>query len=133
MKPKFKPLNIVGLALLGAALIGGFQFFQERVDVKDGQLCMYPFSNALAAAVKNNPEGICMGGEIGSIVIPPAFVDNNDRGIPNLRPQARVNRFSNELSCFIPCAVAVKDTCLKDLGVSTRGANYDENPVKRNC
>ncbi len=105
---------------------------EERNDQADNQqTCNIPISNALMYAVSLNPDGICMGGELDDLIVPPAFVDNSNRGIPNLRPKGYLDKDTRMLSCRIPCNIPVKITCLKDFGVSYQGANYEENLVDR--
>lgn len=103
------------------------------------QICNVPISTALLWAVQLNPSGVCMGGEMldpqtdTTITIPPAFVSTTSQPIPNLSPTGVLNSATKILTCTISCNTIVKDKCLKDLGITTFGANYLENTVQKTC
>ncbi len=108
-----------------------YQSEERNRQTDNEQTCNIPVSNALMYAVSLNPDGICMGGELGDLIVPPAFVDNSNHPIPNLQPRGYLDQNRGILSCSIPCSVPVKRTCLKDFGVTYQGANYEENLVDR--
>ncbi len=108
-------------------------FDDEEFEEEDEryQACYVPVSTALKTAVKLNPDGICMGGQLGTLIVPPAFVNNDNKPIIDLKPKGEFSTIKSVLTCKIPCEVKVKKTCLKDFGVSHLGANYEENLVDR--
>ncbi len=99
---------------------------------KNKQICKIQIANSLLYSVSLNPDGICMGAELPpNLYVPPAFVDGSTRPIPNLKPEGFLDQTNQILTCSIPCDVPVKITCLRDIGVTTGGASYEENLVDR--
>ena len=83
--------------------------YEERNRQKNSeQTCNTPVSSALMYAVSLNPEGVCMGGELGDLIVPPSFVDNSNHPIPNLQPKGYLDQNRQILSCSIPCSIPIK-------------------------